>query len=172
MEKVLILYNNSVNTSIIEDYLKKDKYKDLNIVISSSFSDIKNKDVTSIIYIGSCQRYNTSLEIGNNVIVNEVFKKVNDEDKRILSSFSINYYLTEASESLNKSISIVNVSSSTNLLDEMYNNYSCLAYNENLYDIFDICSKLNKKVSSILNVAGSSNVNYDDIIEIVLESLL
>lgn len=172
MEKVLILCDNSVNTSIIEDYLKKDKYKDLNIVISSSFSDIKNKDVTSIIYIGSCQRYNTSLEIGNNVIVNEVFKNVNDEDKRILSSFSINYYLTEASESLNKPISIVNVSSSTNLLDEMYNNYSCLAYNENLYDIFDICSKLNKKVSSILNVVGSFNINYNDIIEIVLESLL
>lgn len=172
MEKVLILCDNSVNTSIIEDYLKKDKYKDLNIVISSSFSDIKNKDVTSIIYIGSCQRYNTSLEIGNNVIVNEVFKNVNNEDKRILSSFSINYYLTEASESLNKPISIVNVSSSTNLLDEMYNNYSCLAYNENLYDIFDICSKLNKKISSILKVIDSSNIYYDDIIEVVLESLL
>lgn len=172
MGKVLILCDNSVNTSIIDDYLKKDKYKKLDIILSYGVDDIENEDVDNIIYIGNCQRYNTSLEIGSNVIVNEVFKSINREDKRILSSFSINYYLTEASESLNKPISIVNVSSSTNLLDEMYNNYSCLAYNENLYDIFDICSKLNKKVSSILNVVGSSNINYNDIIEIVLESLL
>lgn len=172
MGKVLILCDDSVNTNTINDYLKKDKYKDLNIVISSSVSDIENEDVTIIIYISNCQRYNTSLEIGSNVVVNEIFKHINNEDKRILSSFSTNYYLTEASESLNKPISIVNASSSTNLLDEMYNKYSCLAYNENLYDIFDICLKLNKKVSSILKVVGSSNVYYDDIIEIVLESLL
>lgn len=172
MEKVLILCDNSVNTNTINDYLKKDKYKDLNIILSSSVSDVENEDIISIIYIGNCQRYNTSLEIGSNVVVNEVFKNMNDKDKRILSSFSTNYYLTEASEILNIPISIVNVSSSTNLLDEMYNKYSCLAYNENLYDIFDMCSKLNKKVNSILKVVDSSNVYYDDIIEIVLESLL
>lgn len=172
MEKVLILCDNSVNTSIIDDYLKKDKYKKLDIILSSNVDDIKNEDISSIIYIGNCQRYNTSLEIGSNIIVNEVFKNIDEEDKRILSSFSINYYLTEASEILNIPISIVNVSSSTNLLDEMYNNYSCLAYNENLYDIFDICSKLNKKISSILKVIDSSNIYYDDIIEVVLESLL
>lgn len=172
MGKVLILCDNSVNTSIIDDYLKKDKYKKLDIILSSSVDDIKNEDISSIIYIGNCQRYNASLEIGSNIIVNEVFKNIDEEDKRILSSFSINYYLTEASEILNIPISIVNVSSSTNLLDEMYNNYSCLAYNENLYDIFDICSKLNKKISSILKVIDSSNIYYDDIIEVVLESLL
>ena len=171
MGKVLILCDNSVNTSIIDDYLKKDKYKKLDIILSSSVDDIKNEDISSIIYIGNCQRYNASLEIGSNIIVNEVFKNIDEEDKRILSSFSINYYLTEASESLNKPISIVNVSSSI-LLDEMYNRYSCLAYNENLYDIFDISSRLNKKISSILKVIGSSNIYYDDIIEVVLESLL
>ncbi len=172
MEKVLILCDNSVNTNTINDYLKKDRYKDLNIVISSSVSDIENEDVTSIIYINNCQRYNASLEIGSNVVANEVFKNINDKDKRILSSFSTNYYLTEASESLNKPISIVNASSSANLLDEMYTKYSCLVYNENLYDIFNICSKLNKKISSILKVVDSSNIYYDDILEIVLESLL
>ena len=172
MEKVLILCDNSVNTSIIDDYLKKDKYKDLNIILSSSVGDTEKEDVNSIIYIGSCQRYNTSLEVGSNVIVNEVFKNINEEDKRILSSFSTNYYLTEASEILNIPISIVNASSSNNLLDEMYNKYSCLAYNENLYDIFDISSKLNKKISSVLKVVDSPNVCYDDIIEVVLESLL
>ena len=171
MGKVLILCDNSVNTSIIDDYLKKDKYKKLDIILSSSVDDIKNEDISSIIYIGNCQRYNASLEIGSNIIVNEVFKNIDEEDKRILSSFSTNYYLTEASEILNIPISIVNVSSSI-LLDEMYNRYSCLAYNENLYDIFDISSRLNKKISSILKVIGSSNIYYDDIIEVVLESLL
>ena len=172
MGKVLILCDNSVNTSIIDDYLKKGKYKKLYIILSYSVDDIENEDVDSIIYIGNCQRYNTSLEIGSNVIVNEVFKNIDEEDKRILSSFSTNYYLTEASEILNIPISIVNVSSSINLLDEMYNRYSCLACNENLYDIFDISSRLNKKISSILKVIDSSNIYYDDIIEVVLESLL
>ena len=172
MGKVLILCDNSVNTSIIDNYLKKDKYKKLDIILSYGVDDIENEDVDSIIYIGNCQRYNTSLEIGSNVIVNEVFKSINREDKRILSSFSTNYYLTETSENLNIPISIVNVSSSTNLLDEMYNRYSCLACNENLYDIFDISSRLNKKISSILKVIDSSNTYYDDIIEVVLESLL
>ena len=172
MGKVLILCDNSVNTSIIDDYLKKDKYKKLDIILSYGVDDIENADVDNIIYIGNCQRYNTSLEIGSNVIVNEVFKSINREDKRILSSFSTNYYLTETSENLNIPISIVNISSSTNLLDEMYNRYSCLACNENLYDIFDISSRLNKKISSILKVIDSSNTYYDDIIEVVLESLL
>ena len=75
MEKVLILCDDSVNTNNINDYLKKDKYKNLNIVISSSVSDIENEDVTIVIYISNCQRYNTSLEIGSNVVVNEIFKK-------------------------------------------------------------------------------------------------
>lgn len=172
MDEVLILCDDSVNTNTINDYLKKAKYKDLNIVVSSNVSDIENEDINSIIYIGNCQRYNASLEIGSNVVVNEIFKNINEEDKRILSSFSLNYYLTEASQHLNKPISIINASSSLNLLNEMYSKYSCLVYNEDLYDIFDISSKLNKKISSILKVVDSSNVYYDDIIEIVLDSLL
>lgn len=75
-----------------------------------------------------------------------MFKNIAEEDKRILASFSTNYYLTKAAQDLNKSVSIVNVLSSKSLLDETYNKYSCLAYNENLYNIFDVFSKLNKKI--------------------------
>ncbi len=172
MEKILILCDNSINTNNINNYLKKDKYKNLDIILGSNINDIEKESVSSVIYIGRCQRYNNSLEIGSNVVVNEVFKNINDEDKRILSSFSTNYYLMEASEKLNIPISIVNLSSNNNLLDEMYNKYSCLVFNNEAYDIFDICSKLKKKISSVLKVIDSSNIYFDDIIEIVLESLL
>ena len=172
MEKVLILCDNSVNTNTVNDYLKKDKYKDLNVILSSSVGDIEKQNISSVIYVGNCQRYNNSLEIGSTVIVNEVFTNTNGEDNRILSSFSLNYYLTEASQYLKKPVSIINVSSNGDLLDEMYNKYSCLAYNKDVYDVFAISLKLNKKVSSMLKVVDNSNVYYDDVIQIVLESLL
>ena len=172
MEKVLILCDNNENISKVNNYLKSDKYKNLDIVSSCSINDINNDDISSVIYIGECQRYNANLENGSIILVNEVFTNINGEDKRILSSFGLNYYLTEASEKLNKAISIVNISSNDDLKDQMYNKYTCLAVNKNVYNIFNEALLLNKKFSGLLKIEDDLSTNYSDIIEIVLESLL
>lgn len=172
MEKVLILCDNNKNINNVDNYLKSDRYKDLNIVLSSSIDDINNENISSVIYISECQRYNANLENGSIVVVNEAFTNINGEDKRLLSSFSLNYYLTEASEKLNKAISIVNVSSDDSFKDQLYNKYTCLAINKNVYNIFNEALLLNKKVSCLLKIEDDLSTNYSDIIEIVLESLL
>lgn len=170
MKKVLILLDKKVNVNNIDS----SKYKD--IMVSHNIENIANDDVVSILYLGSCKRYNNSLENGNMVLVNEAFTKVNDEDKRVLSSFSLNFYVSEASNKLNKGISIVNVFSSDvtddKIQDEMYNNYSCLALDKNSYNVLIKALALKKKASCLLKITDEEVNDVSDLFELALQSLL
>lgn len=169
MNKVLIFLQNDINIDDIKFYLKEDKYKNLDIIISNNIEEIKNKDISDIIYIGSYERYNNNLDLNNIVLVNEAFNK----EDRILSSFSLNYYLGEAAYDLNKSISIVNIFSDKKndkeLQKEMYDKYITLGIDKYSYEILFQANKLDKKASAILKLNAKK---YDDVFEIVLQSLL
>lgn len=168
MQKTLILLNKNIK---IDNVNKFD-----NIIVSYDFGDIKKEEVSSIIYIGSCERYNTSLENNNIVLVNEAFVKKNNKDSRVLSSFSLNYYLSETAQNLNKGISIVNVLSDAKkdktLQDEMYNKYSCLALDNYSYDVLSKALSLHKKASCLLKVSTDGIVDGNDLLDIATKSLL
>lgn len=173
MQKTLILLEKNININSIDNYLKDEKYK--NVIISYNIDDIKKDDIGDIIYIGSCKRYNNTLDFGNIILVNEAFTKINNEDKRLLSSFSLNYYIGDTSDRLNRSISIVNILSNNkdkNIEDYMYNKYSCLASDNNSYKILNKAFSLNKKCSCLLKVVEKSKGDYNDLFEIAIQSLL
>lgn len=160
MNKTLILLDKNIDSNI---------KCDLDVIISNNIDDIKNDDVSDIIYIGSYKKYNDNLDLNDIVLVNEAFTK----NERVFSSFSLNYYLQSSAQELNKSISIINVLSDKNddkiLQNEMYDKFITLGIDENSYEVLSITTKYNKKASAILKI--KNNNNYDDVLEIVLQSL-
>lgn len=175
MKKTLILLDNNKDINNIILYIS-DKYKNDNIIVSCNFDDIENDEVGNIIYVGSCNRYNNSLDDDSIVLVNEAFTRIENKDERVLSSFSINYYLNEAAQQLNKGISIINVLSSNTkdktLASEMYDKYVTLGLDKNSYNILNKANIIKKKASSILKVSDNISTDYSDIIDIVMKSLL
>ncbi len=170
MKKTLILLNPNVKVSNININNSN------SIIVSYNIEDIEKEDIDSIIYIGVCERYNSSLENNSMILVNEAVAKINNKYNRVLSSFSLNFYLSDSAEILNKGISIVNILSNNTkdktLQDEMYNKYSCLALDKNSYNILSRAVVLNKKASCLLKVTDSDLVSVDDLFEVVLQSLL
>lgn len=171
MNKTLIILDEEIKFGDIN----KDKYR--NFIFSYNINDIKREDINYVIYIGGCKRYNNSIENRSIVLVNEAFVKECNEDKRVLSSFSLNYYLNEASNELNKGISIVNILSSNSidesLQDEMYNKYSCLVLDKNSYRVLSFSASLKKKASCLLRVVDKNeSINSDELMEVVSQTSL
>lgn len=161
-----------------------------------SYELFKFYEVDSIIRVGSCGAYTKDLNLYDVILVNNAYtdssyaKTQNGSDNNFeTASPNLNFYLQEASQKLNKNLTIANIYSSDAFYKEkdnykeLYNNYGCLAVEMESFALFHNANILGKKAACLLTVSDNFETkeettaldrqnSFKDMIEIALESIL
>ncbi len=125
-------------------------------------------DVKKIIRIGTCGTYQKELNLFDLILVSSSvsesnFGKVfgNDDSEKVDSSAILNQKLIEASNLLNKHLSIGNIYCSeafysmNSTLSPLVSKYQCLGVEMESFALFHIAKQLNKEASCLLAVSDS-----------------
>ena len=133
-----------------------------------SYELYKYYNVENIIRVGSCGAYTADLDLYDVILVNgcyseSTYAKTQNgcEDNILYASSSLNLYLKQAAENLNKHITIANVHSSdvfykdNNNFKELFDKYGCMAVEMESFALFHNAKALNKKAACLLTVSDS-----------------
>lgn len=154
-------------------------YKDTKITVMASgmgmpsigiysYELYKIYNVKNIIRVGSAGAYSKDLDLFDVVLVNgsyseSSFAKTQNgcTDDMLYASSSLNFYIKEAAEDLNKHITLANIHSSdvfykeNDNFKEILKNYGCLACEMESFALFHNANVLNKRAACLLTVSDS-----------------
>lgn len=161
-----------------------------------SYELFKEYDVKNIIRIGTCGAYTKDLALKDTILVNGAYSESSYaktqngcEDKLLLASSPLNFYIKEAAEDLNKHLSIANIHSSdvfykeNDNFKELYRNEGCMAVEMESFALFHNANVLGKRAACLLTVTDNlvtgerlssedRQQGVNEMIEIALESIL
>ena len=133
-----------------------------------SYELYKFYDVKNIIRVGTCGAYTKDLDLFDVILVNACYSESSYaktqngcNDEMMYASSPLNFYIKEASEDLNKHITIANIHSSDVFYKEndnfkdIYNKYGALACEMESFALFHNANVLNKRAACLLTVSDS-----------------
>lgn len=160
-----------------------------------SYELYKFYNVENIIRVGSCGAYTSDLDLYDIILVNASYSESTfgriqngDESDMLYASTSLNFYLKQSAEQLNKHITIANIHSTdvfykqNNNFKELFNKYGCMACEMESFALFHNAKALNKKAACLLTVSDNlvtkkettseeRQKSFTEMIEIALNTL-
>lgn len=160
-----------------------------------SYELYKFYNVENIIRVGSCGAYTSDLDLYDIILVNASYSESTfgriqngDESDMLYASTSLNFYLKQSAEQLNKHITIANIHSTdvfykqNNNFKELFKKYGCMACEMESFALFHNAKALNKKAACLLTVSDNlvtkkettseeRQKSFTEMIEIALNTL-